>query len=153
MSKRASVLDQMVSNVPGIAWPPIMREPVAGLASMLAVLDRTQWMKRRDLVEAQYRQLLVLATHLARESKQFARRLSEAGLAPADLGSEEGLRRLPILHRRDLQIPAAELHCAAIPQSHGPLGESRTSGSTGEPVVIRRTSVNQIVWRATNIRR
>ena len=152
MSKRASVLDLMQSNVPGIAWPPIVREPVAGLATMLAVLDRTQWMKRRDLVEAQYRQLHVLAAHLARESKQFARRLSDAGLTPADLGSEEGLRRLPVLQRRDLQIPAAELHCASIPQAHGPLGESRTSGSTGEPVVIRRTAVNQLVWRATNIR-
>ena len=64
MSKRASVLDLMQSNVPGIAWPPIVREPVAGLATMLAVLDRTQWMKRRDLVEAQYRQLHVLAAHL-----------------------------------------------------------------------------------------
>jgi phenylacetate-CoA ligase len=152
MSKRASLLDFMQGNTQGIVWPPIVREPVAGLAAMLAVLDRTQWMKRRDLVVQQYRQLVVLAEHLARHSKQFAARMEAAKLVPSDLGSEEGLRRLPVLRRRDLQIPEAELHCASIPQGHGPLGESRTSGSTGEPVSIRRTSINLLVWRASNIR-
>src|SRR5512135_2465473 len=152
MSKRNSVLDQMHGNMPGISWPVMNREPVAGLAALLAVMDRTQWMKRRDIAARQFEQLVILARHLTRESRQFEGRMRDAGLKPDDLGSEEGLRRLPVLRRRDLQVPPGELHCASLPQSHMPLGESRTSGSTGEPVVIRRTAVNQLVWRAANIR-
>jgi phenylacetate-CoA ligase len=152
MSKRNSVLDQMHGNMPGISWPVMNREPVASLAALLAVMDRTQWMKRRDIVARQFEQLALLAKHLVRESRQFEGRMRDAGLRPDDLGSEEGLRRLPVLRRRDLQVPPGDLHCASLPQSHMPLGESRTSGSTGEPVVIRRTAVNQLVWRAANIR-
>jgi phenylacetate-CoA ligase len=152
MIKRASVMDLLRGNIPGIAWPPVTREPLAGLVALLAVLDRTQWMKRRDLVAQQYRQLEIVAGHLARVSNQFRDRLERAGLAPSDLASEAGLRRLPVLRRRDLQGAPADLFSRSIPQSHMPLGESRTSGSTGEPVLIRRTAVNQLVWRAMNIR-
>ena len=136
MSKRASVLDLMLSNVPGIAWPPIVREPVAGLATMLAVLDRTQWMKRRDLVEAQYRQLVVLATHLARQSKQFAPAPARCRADARRSGAaKRAFGACPFCAGAICRFRAAELHCATIPQAHGPLGESRTSGSTGEPVV------------------
>ena len=151
-TKRTSMLDLMQGNMRRIAWPPIVRGEPAELAAMLALLDRTQWMKRRELIAQQYRQLAILVDHLGRESKQFARRLADAKLAPNDLASEEGLRRLPPLSRRDLQISPEELFCARIPNGHGPLGEGRTSGSSGEPVAIRRTSVNVLMWRAFNIR-
>jgi phenylacetate-CoA ligase len=152
MSKTASVFDMMRGNIPGIGWPLMAREPVSGLAALLGVIDRTQWMKRRDILARQFTQLVILATHLATHSDQFKQRLEKAGLQPEDLASEEGLRRLPTLRRRDLQVAGDSLYSRAIPQSHMPLGESRTSGSTGEPVAIRRTAVSQLVWRALNIR-
>ena len=152
MTKGSAILDQMRSNVAGISWPVITRDALAGFAALLGVIDRTQWMKRRDIVTRQYAQLGALATHLAAHSNQFQGRLERAGLKPADLASEEGLRRLPLLRRRDLQIPPEELFCRSIPKSHMPLGESRTSGSTGEPVAIRHTSISQLVWRALNVR-
>jgi phenylacetate-CoA ligase len=139
-------------NVAGIDWPPVLRQPLAGMAALLGVLETTQWMTRHELVAHQYRQLAILAAHLALESRQFQDRLNRAGLMATDLASEEGLRRLPVLRRRDLQVPPAALYCRNIPQGHQPLGESRTSGSTGEPVAIRRTAINQLVWRAMNIR-
>src|SRR5258706_11952324 len=152
MSKSTSVFDLMRGNIPGIAWPLMAREPVTGLAALLGVIDRTQWMKRRDILARQYSQLVILATHLATHSDQFKQRLEKAGLQPEDLASEEGLRRLPTLRRRDLQVAGDSLYSRAIPQSHMPMGESRTSGSTGEPVAIRRTAVSQLVWPALNIR-
>ncbi len=152
MSKGPSVLDLMHGNVAGIGWPLVTREPLAGLAALLGVLDRTQWMKRRDIIARQYAQLASLAVHLAAHSKQFQDRLARAGLQPGDLASEEGLRRLPVLRRRDLQVAPEELYGRSIPPSHMPLGESKTSGSTGQPVAIRRTSVSQLIWRALNIR-
>jgi phenylacetate-CoA ligase len=152
MSKRTSLLDQMQGNMRRIAWPPIVRGEAAELAAMLALFDRTQWMKRRELIAQQYGQLAILAEHLARESKQFAKRLADAGLTHGDIASEDGLRRLPPLTRRELQVAPQDLFCARIPNGHGPLGESRTSGSSGEPVVIRRTSLNLLMWRAFNIR-
>jgi phenylacetate-CoA ligase len=152
MREGGSVLDLIRSNVAGVAWPPISRGPQAGLAALLGVIDKTQWMTERDLIARQYHQLSILAPHLAAESKQFRNRLNRAGLEAPDLASEEGLRRLPVLRRRDLQIAPDDLYCRNIPQTHQPLGESRTSGSTGEPVAIHRTAINQLVWRAMNIR-
>ncbi len=152
MRQGASLMDLMRSNVAGVAWPPLSRGSLAELAALLGVIDKTQWMTERDLTARQYNQLSILAPHLAAESKQFRNRLNRAGLAPSDLASEAGLRHLPVLRRRDLQIAPADLYCRNIPQDHQPLGESRTSGSTGEPVAIRRTAINQLVWRAMNIR-
>src|SRR5262249_23131351 len=96
-TKRTSMLDLMQGNMRRIAWPPIVRGEAAELAAMLALFDRTQWMKRRELIAQQYGQLAILVEHLARESKQFAKRLADAGLTHGDIASEDGLRRLPPL--------------------------------------------------------
>ena len=152
MNTRPSVLEVIRGNVEGVDWPLVVRAPVAALAGLLGVLDTTQWMSQRDIIQRQYAQLVTLTTHLAAQSKQFKNRLERVGLKPADLGSEDGLRCLPVLRRRDLQIAPADLFCQNVPQSHRPIGESRTSGATGQPVTIRRSAVSQLMWRAMNLR-
>ena len=39
-----------------------------------------------------------------------------------------------------------------MPADHQPVREARTSGSTGEPVVVRRTSISQLFWLAITLR-
>ncbi len=151
MSDRPSILARLRGNA-GIAWPPLTRGRAAELVALLHLLDETQWMTAEELAKRQSRQLALLLPHLARQSKQFQRRLEDAGLRPDDLATKEELPRLPVLRRRGLQVSPQDLYCKDVPQSHLPLGESRTSGSTGEPVAIRRTLVSQLFWRALNIR-
>ena len=105
-----------------------------------------------ELIAAQHRQLVALAEHAARHSLHFRQRLARASLHPRDLATPDGLRQVPVLRRRDLQSAGSDLYCADVPPSHLPVEDTRTSGSTGEPVVVKRTSIDQLFWSAMTIR-
>lgn len=78
--------------------------------------------------------------------------MEDAGLKPGDLGTQKGLMSLPPLTRRDVQAAGNDLFCTQVPQLHGPVRENTTSGSTGEPVRVRKTEVTQLFWMANTLR-
>jgi phenylacetate-CoA ligase len=80
-----------------------------------------------------------LVEHCLAHSPDFRRRLEANGA------------KLPILTRRHLQ-QATDLLCEQIPSEHGKLSELRTSGSTGEPVVVRKTQHRDNAWSAMTMR-
>jgi phenylacetate-CoA ligase len=121
------------------------------LSRLMRHLDKTQWQSRAELETLQNGRLAELATHCQRQSPQFRRRLDNAGLTAADLVTPGGLQRLPVLTRRELQT-VTDIFCETVPQTHKPIAETRTSGSTGEPVVVRRTAVGQMDWLAATMR-
>jgi phenylacetate-CoA ligase len=145
-------LARMRSDIAGIAWPPVKAGPHAALAALLRQLEDTQWLDPAALAAAQFRQLRLLAAYCARHSDQFRARLRGAGLGPDDLGGPAGLARLPPLRRRDIQSAGDALFCETLPAGQAPAKASRTSGSTGEPVLIRRTAVNGMYWAALTLR-
>jgi phenylacetate-CoA ligase len=146
-----SAFSAIRSDIAGIAWPPVSQGQAAILAAMLRQLDDTQWMAPPSIEAMQYRQLGNVIAHCEQYSPQFRRRLDRAGLKPGDLVSPAGLRRLPVLRRRELQN-AEDLFCSEVPAGHTPLYETRTSGSTGEPVVMRRTAMSNFDWLAMTLR-
>lgn len=119
------------------------------LSRHLAALDASQWCSRAEIEARQRHELVLLARHCHAHSPQFRRRLDAAGLRADDLAA--GLERLPVLLRRELQS-AREIFCTAVPKAQAPLYETRTSGSTGEPVIVWRSARNQIDWLATTMR-
>ncbi|MSO69774.1 MAG: hypothetical protein EXQ98_05790 [Alphaproteobacteria bacterium] len=145
-------LFRMRGSVPGIAWPPLHEGTSAVLASLLLQLDASQWLGPKDIERAQFAQLLQLVDHLSKYSPHFRARLDSAGLKPADLGSPAGLGKLPVLRRRDIQAAKGNFFCTGVPKGHQPLGDAKTSGSTGEPVVVRRSAVTQMFWLALTMR-
>ena len=151
LNGRPSMLSQIRSNVPGIAWPPMAQGLPALLASMMAQLQASEWLPPEAIEARQFIQLQSLSRHLAAHSTHFQARLNAAGLRVEDLSSPAGLRALPVLTRRDLQA-ASGVFCTAMPPGHAPANEFRTSGSTGEPVVVRRTHLNQLDWLAFTLR-
>lgn len=136
------------SAAPEIAWPPLMRGPAAALESLARQLDASQWLSENEIRARQAEQLGCLAEYLAEHSGFFRERLKSAKLSPRDLPGN--LSRLPLLSRRDLQ--RADVHCDHAPDEHKPVREVRTSGSTGEPVIVRRTSISQLFWLAITLR-
>lgn len=152
MKPRDGFLAGIKSGLPGLVWPPVPTGSLAALAALAGQLEESQWLPAAEIERRQFRQLMELAGHAARHSRQFAGRLAAAGLTPGDLGAPEGLHRLPPLRRREIQEAKEVFYCESLPQGHGPMRESRTSGSTGEPVVIRRSSLGQLYWRAINLR-
>jgi phenylacetate-coenzyme A ligase PaaK-like adenylate-forming protein len=121
------------------------------LARVLTALDETQWKDPDEIAAMQRRQLVALARHCENFSAHFRNRLQGAGLMANDLETPGNLRKIPLLSRRALQS-APGMFCTGVPKTHMPLFETKTSGSTGEPVMVRRTAVNNIDWLATTMR-
>lgn len=127
-------------------------DPGAAVIALVQQLDGSQWAATSDITASQFRHLGRLAEYCHEHSPLFARRLASAGLKPADLADSSGFAKLPVLTRRDVQASARELFCREIPSGHGEIVETRTSGSTGEPVVVRRTDVTTLFWNAMAMR-
>lgn len=130
----------------------MIRGPEATLATAYALLDSTQWLSPSEIEAQQGRQLEAVVAYAARFSPQFSRRLNAAGVLPSEFNSKASLRRLPELSRRDLQNAGDSFYCTEVPEDHRPIGITQTSGSTGEPVTVRRTFINQLLWLASTLR-
>ena len=126
--------------------------PAHALRALVEQLDVSQWAPADAIAASQFRHLARLADYCARHAPALARRLAAAGVAPADLGTPDGFRRVPVMTRRDVQAAGAELHCRRVPHSHRPVVEATTSGSTGEPVLVRRTAVSALFAQAMAMR-
>lgn len=142
----------MRSDMPLSAWPTIADSRHAVLAALVQQLDRSQWLTSEEVAAHQYRQLAGLAGFHARACPAFAARLASARLHPADLGRPDGLAMLGELTRQMVQSGGHDVPDAALPPKHGPTGTVNTSGSTGEPVRVRRTALNWLHWLALSMR-
>jgi len=145
-------LGRFRSNVAAVAWPPISTGSAAAVAMLVRQLELSQWWPRETIEAAQRHQLRALAHAHARATLHFAERLGGAGLTPDDLGAPGGLAALPPLTRRDLQELGDRLFAGDVPPGHTPVGVLTSSGSTGEPVRVRRTRVNDVMWSALTVR-
>ena len=129
-----------------------MNPSVRQFGELVDRLMASQWMPEELLQASQREPLYRLAEHASKQSPLVRRRLAEAGLRPEDIAAPGGLARMPLLRRRDFQLAAAELYCAEVPREHGPVNVLRTSGSTGEPVAVRRTHLTDLHWYALTMR-
>jgi phenylacetate-CoA ligase len=121
------------------------------LAQRLKTLAISERRTQEEIEAAQRRSLAALAQHCMAHSAHFRARLAKAGLQPGDFAAPGAIERLPPLSRRELQS-GQEIFCTAVPKPCMPLYETRTSGSTGEPVIVWRTAFNQLDWLATTMR-
>ncbi|MFS0738126.1 hypothetical protein ABC347_13845 [Sphingomonas sp. 1P06PA] len=120
------------------------------VAARMRTLERSEAMSLAQIHAGQFALLRALVAHHAAHSPHFARRLAGVGLSPADLGTPDGLAKLPPLSRRQIQT-ATDLF-STPPAGHGATSPRSTSGSTGEPVRILRTALNQVDWLAVTMR-
>lgn len=126
-----------------------------GSEDLMALLDECRVSERRppaELARQQRAMLLELARHSATHSPHFAARLRAAGLDASALAEEGGLARLPPLTRQELVRAGDALFCTFCPPSHGAVKATSTSGSTGEPVTVRRTAHCGWQWMAYTLR-
>jgi phenylacetate-CoA ligase len=126
-----------------------------GSAEVVKLLRELQVSERwppAELARRQRTMLLAVARHSATFSRHFAARLRAAGLIPSALVKEGALARLPPLSRAELVSAGESLFCTHCPSSHGTPVATSTSGSTGEPVAVRRTGLCQLQWQAYGLR-
>jgi phenylacetate-CoA ligase len=138
-------------GIPGVLWPALPAPGAAAVIALLAQLDRSQWLEPEQLRARQLRQLEALLGH-AYESVPYYRERWQGCFDPHAPLAPEGIARLPLLRRRDLQENYAALASTRVPREHGNAAEARTSGSTGAPVRFLRTPLCGALWNAITLR-
>lgn len=139
------------SRLPGVVWPAVPGQQGLLLAALLTQLEQSQWWPVAAIEQAQMRQLCVLVDHAQRHSRFHAERL--AGFRPDQTRDlRECLSTIPLMRRADLQSRRAEIDCAWLPPEHGALSLAQSTGSTGEPVSVRRSGLNGLIWMAMTLR-
>jgi len=145
---------------PGALWPAVPQTPSAALLAVIEQLSRSQYLSEDELAACRRPQVEALIDHAAEAVPFWRERLSAAGLdaesrrrVPPD--AAEWNRRwaaLPILKRADVQSLGTALHARHLPAGHGGVGESVTSGSSGRPVRIIRSTLDYFYWQAFQLR-
>jgi len=147
---------------PGALWPAIPQAPGAALLAVLGQLAESQFMCEKEVAKARRRQVEALMDHAEEELPFWGERLRAAGLdretrtrgkAPLTTGEwEERWAALPVLTRAEVQSLDGKLRAGKLPTGHGTVGESVTSGSSGRPVRIARSTLDYFYWQAFQLR-
>jgi len=139
------------SAVPGVTWPAVPGPEAAAMLALQFQLEASQWLAPEELQQLQFRQLGTLLGH-AYGTVPYYRERWRGLYDPAEHLTPEAFARLPLLTRAEMQAHFEALKSGRIPPGHGPLGETRTSGSSGRPVRVLKTSLTELFWRALGLR-
>lgn len=115
-------------------------------------LEAVEQCSTAELEALQTLHLRHLLDHHGRHTPHWHQRLAEAGLDAEAITSLEELRRLPPLRRAQIQQARDALFSGLVPFDHLPIRTSQTSGSTGEPVRVRRSRLNGLLNEAASLR-
>lgn len=148
---RSEAWPPLQSRLPGVAWPAVPGQQGLLLAALLTQLEQSQWWPAAAIEQAQLRQLRVLIEHAQRHSSFHAERLAKFRPDQAE-GLRECLSAIPLMRRADLQSRRADIDCAWYPPEHGEVSLAQSTGSTGEPVSVRRSGLNSLIWMAMTLR-
>lgn len=119
---------------------------------VLAQLKKAQWLPPEAIVERQLQQLHSLLSHAQANVPYYQRKISQDQFDPLFGLTLDKWRKIPILRRIDIQDNADDLLSRNIPASHFPIGETQTSGSTGQPVKVKSTAASRLFWSAVTMR-
>ncbi|MDI1477030.1 glycosyltransferase [Polyangium sp. y55x31] len=97
----------------------------------LAELEQSQWRTPEEVAEDSFRRLLEALRHAEQNVPFYRRRFAEYGVRSSQVKAPEDLAAFPILTKDDVRLYGKEL----VAETHvGPLHQSATGGSTGEPM-------------------
>jgi len=140
------------SAIPGMVWPAMADGRGAQLLALLLQFEQAERWPADLLLQRQLQQLTMVIDHAWRTVPWYRERLAAAGWRDGTPLTPSALRALPLLTRRDIQSAGAALRSNAIPPQFGATHENRTSGSSGEPVLVLRTALDALMWQANTLR-
>src|SRR5579884_120117 len=106
---------------------------------------------RDEITAFQNKQLRRLITHAYENVPYYRRLFDRNGLKPSDIQSISDLPTIPITSKRDLQsLPVREIISRDVNPEH--LIVHITSGSSGEPLTIRRTQLENYLFGLFRLR-
>ncbi|MDE2159915.1 MAG: phenylacetate--CoA ligase family protein [Burkholderiales bacterium] len=140
------------SLFPGAVFPAGAQTQAAALLAVQFQLGQSERLPPADLRALQFRQIGALVAHIDRCVPHYGLSLRKAGLRPGQPITAEAWARVPILGRAQVQQAGAALHATELPRGHGQIGEATTSGTSGRPVRLRKTTLWQFYWQCFALR-
>lgn len=136
----------------GIAWPMLPDNDALRLYTLADELARSERREASLIEQNQFVQLRPLLAFARATIPFYRRRLDGAGYVAGMPITPEFWARIPLLRRADVQRHNAELCSSSMPADHGPMHETQTSGSTGQPVRVKGTAITRLMWYALTLR-
>ncbi len=130
----------------GNSWPLIPDSKVGHIWATYLLLGQTQWLSPADIERNQLAQVRTLLTHCRKNVPYFRDLLTQLDLDPSSIQTMNDFRRVPLLNRRSWQEHSDRLTAEVLPQGITPMNEISSSGTTGTPVKVLKTSICQAWW-------
>jgi phenylacetate-CoA ligase len=139
------------SEMPGVVFPALPPPRAAWAMALQVQLAQSEWWPRERLEAVQLQQAALLLEHARLHCPWYHELLPHAETSASSLTWQDW-RQIPLLTRDTLRSQLTALSSTAPPKEHGKVGMISTSGSTGSPVLVPRTELNQMMWKAANLR-
>jgi phenylacetate-CoA ligase len=120
--------------------------------SLLRKFEAAERLSPDGLRARQFAQLHRLLSHAIQHSAYYKETLAAAGFDPLKPLDEATWSRIPVMDRALAQKRAADLVCASVPPGHGRAPPTKSSGTTGHPVVVQQTIRAAQIWQAQTVR-
>jgi phenylacetate-CoA ligase len=146
----ASAASAIISTAPGTgdgaSWDPIRHQPAVidpiEQGTLAIALLRHMRARRENVLSFQRQRLQTLIRHAASRVPYYRRLLASHGISPDDVRTAADLLALPITSKHDLHAqPVGDVLAAGVNPSA--LLMRTTGGSTGMPLVVRRTAAEE----------
>jgi phenylacetate-CoA ligase len=136
------------STIPGLAWPLILVGQTRTTQALQAQFRRSERHAPEHIDACQRIQLEQLAAHARAQSFFWQGRLDAAGFGK----DERWFEALPVLTRQQVKSAGNAVLAKRVPLPHGEIHSLKTSGSTGTPLLILKTELALMFWRAITVR-
>jgi phenylacetate-CoA ligase len=132
--------------------PAAPKSPAETLIALQHTLAASEWQTSTELEQAQFARLSTLASHAYNTVPEYRQRLRAAGYRPGRSINKAIWQNIPVLRRADLQRLGKALQVRRLPAAYGEQFEASSSGSTGVPVRVWKSGLDQLMWHAICVR-
>ncbi len=123
----------------------LRREDIAGI---LGQLEESQWYPEERLLDEQWNRFKSLIQYAYENSPYYRKRFIESGMEPGDIKSRDDIKAIPILTKAEIKDNIDDIRVPGYDTAE----KLRTSGSTGEPLVVYRCRASTGHHRANMFR-
>ncbi|NKB33070.1 MAG: AMP-binding protein [Pseudomonadales bacterium] len=148
----SEVISVPKSAINGILWPAISGGSSAGVLSILFQLQQSERWTPEQIAFAQSKQLHSVLIHCAKSVPAYSDILKAIEFKEDTPITAQQWHSLPILRRGQIPKLGSLLEATQLDASHGKTMEVHTSGSTGTPIKVKKTAIDQLFYMAFNLR-
>jgi len=140
------------TDIAELAWPAFVMGSKAAVLAFQFQLQQSEWWSEDALNSAQLKQLGQLLSHARKHSPFYKDQLKGLDWQDGTLLTANHWQQIPILTRKEVQAAGSALRSQFLDPAHGKTSEVHTSGSTGTPIKVTKTTACDLMFVAVSLR-